>query len=66
MEFGVSSCKLLYREWIKKNNVLPNGTGYYIQYPMINHNGEEYKKECVYNICITESFCYMGGINTTL
>ena len=69
MEFGVSRCKLLYIEWIK-NNVLLNGTGNYIQYPMINHNGKGYgkgyKKVCVYNICVTESLCYMGGINTTL
>ena len=47
MEFGVSRCKLLYRELIK-NNVLPNGIGNYIKYPMISHNGKEYKKECIY------------------
>ena len=36
-----------------------------IQYPMISHNGKEYKKECVYicvciyiYVCITESLCY--------
>ena len=23
-------------------------TGNYIQYPVINHNGKEYEKECVY------------------
>ena len=42
-EFGVSRCKLLYREWIN-NKVLLYSTGNYIQYPMINHNGKEYKK----------------------
>ena len=27
--------------------VLLCSTGNYIQYPVINHNGEEYEKECV-------------------
>ena len=30
-------------EWIN-NKVLLNSTGNYIQYPVINHNGKEYKK----------------------
>ena len=46
-EFGVSRCKLLYIECIN-NKVLPYSTGNYVQYPVINHNGKEYKKECVY------------------
>ena len=46
-EFGVSRCKLLYREWIN-HKVLLYTTGNYIQYPVINHNGKEYKKECTY------------------
>ena len=46
-EFGISRCKLLYIEWIN-NKVLLNSTGNYIQYPVINHNGKEYEKECVY------------------
>ena len=36
-------------------------TGNYIQYTVINYNGKEYEKECVYiyiYICITESLCY--------
>ena len=33
-----SRCKLLYIEWI--NKVLLYSTENYIQYPMINHNGE--------------------------
>ena len=46
-EVGVSRCKLLYTEWI--NKVLLYSTENYIQYPMINHNGKEYKKkECIY------------------
>ena len=45
-EFGVSRYKLLYREWIDK--VLLCSTGNYIQYSLINHNGKEYEKECVY------------------
>ena len=47
-EFGVSRCKLLYREWI--NNKVPlYSTGNYIQSPGINHNGKEYEKEYIYN-----------------
>ena len=47
-EFGVSRCKLLQIECIN-NKILLCGTGNYIQYPVINHNGKEYlKKECVY------------------
>ena len=41
-EFGVSRCKLLYVEWIKK--VLLYSTGNYIQYPVINNNGKENEK----------------------
>ena len=43
-EVGVSKCKLLHIEWIN-NKVLLYSTGSYIQYPEINHNGKEYKKE---------------------
>ena len=46
-EFGVSRCKLLYTEWIN-NQVLLYSTGNYIQYPVINHHGKEYEKECIY------------------
>ena len=42
-EIGVSRCKLLYLEWIN-NKVLLYSAENYIQYPMINHNGKEYKK----------------------
>ena len=40
-EFGVSSCKLLFIEWIN-NKVLLYNTGNFIQYSMINRNGKEY------------------------
>ena len=46
-EFGISRCKLLYIGWIN-SNVLLYSTENYIQYPVINHNGKEYEKECVY------------------
>ena len=46
-EFGISRCKLLYIEWIN-NKVLLYSTENYIQYPVINHNGKEYVKECKY------------------
>ena len=42
-EVGVIRCKLLYIEWVN-NKVLLYNTGNYIQYPMINCNGKEYKK----------------------
>ena len=46
-EFGISRCKQLYLEWIN-NKVLLYSTGNYIQYPVINRNGKEYEKECIY------------------
>ena len=49
-EFGISRCKLLYIGWIN-NKVLLYSTGNYIQYPVINHNGKEYEKDCIY-ICV--------------
>ena len=42
-EFGISRCKLVHIGWIN-NKVLLYSTEDYIQYPMINHNGKEYKK----------------------
>ena len=62
-EFGVRRCKLLHREWIN-NKVLMQSTGKYIQYPVINHNGKEYKKY-VY-MCMTESLCCTAEIGTML
>ena len=39
--------KLLHIEWI--NNKIPlYSTRHYIQYPVINHNGEGYEKESLY------------------
>ena len=46
-EFGISRGKLLYIGWIN-NKVLLYSTGNYIQYPVINYNGKEYEKECIY------------------
>ena len=46
-EFGISRGKILYIGWIK-NNILPNSTENYIQYPAINNTEKE-------DICITES-----------
>ena len=53
-EFGLSRCKLLYIEWIN-SKVLLYSTGNYTQYPVINHNGKDMKKN-VYRY-ITESLC---------
>ena len=44
--FGISRCQLLHMEWIN-NKVLLYSIRNYMQYPMIKHNGKEYKKECV-------------------
>ena len=46
-EFGISRCKLLYTEWIN-NKVLLYSARNSIQYPVINHNGKEYEKACMY------------------
>ena len=62
-DFGISRFKLFYMRWIN-NKVLLYSTGNYIHIPVINHDGQEYKKN-VY-ICITESLCYTAEINTTL
>ena len=42
-EYGVGRCKLLHVERIN-NEVLLYSTGIYSQYPVINHNGKELKK----------------------
>ena len=46
-EFGISRCKLLYTECITNEDLLYS-TGNHIQYPVINHNGKEHEKECIY------------------
>ena len=45
-EFGISICQLLHIG--RTNKFLLYSTGNYIQYPIINHHGKEYKKECTY------------------
>ena len=54
-EAAASRCKLLYIERIK-NKVPLYSTGNYIQYPMINHNGKEYIKQCIY-MCVCVCAC---------
>ena len=63
-EAGVSRRKLVYRGWIN-NKVLLYSTGNYIQYPVTNHNGQEYEKECIYTY-IAKSLCCTAEINITL
>jgi len=41
-EFGISQCKLSHTGW--RNKVLLKSTWNYIQYPVINHSGNEYLK----------------------
>ena len=55
-EFGLSRYKQLYIKWIN-NEILLHSTGNYIQYPMINHNGKEYKN----NVCIYRHIGFPGG-----
>ena len=62
-EFGVSRCKLLHIEWMD-NKVLLYSTGNNIQYPMINHNGKEYKKRMYINIY--QNHCCTAEVNTKL
>ena len=65
-ELRIDMYTLLYIEWIN-NKVLLYSAGNYIQYPVINDNGKEYEKECIYiYICITESLCCTPETNTTL
>ena len=59
----VSRCKLGYIAWMN-NKLLLYSTANHIQYPVINHNGEEYKNN-VYT-GITESLCCTAEISTTL
>ena len=42
-ESGVNRCKLLHLGWID-NKILLHITGNYIQYPVINHEGKNMKK----------------------
>ena len=62
-DFGVGRYKLLHLEWIN-NKVLMYSTGKYIEYPVINHNGKEYKKNVF--MCMTESICCPAETGTTL
>ena len=54
--FGVSGFELLYREWANNKELLYrewvkkyllSSRGNSVQYPVINHSGKEYEKECV-------------------
>ena len=47
VEVGVSKGKLLCIEWIN-SKILLYSTEKHIQCPMINHNGKEYIKKCLY------------------
>ena len=51
-----SRCKLIYIGWIN-NKVLLFNMGNCIQYPVINHKGKEYKKQCLYT-CIRLTMLY--------
>ena len=59
----VSRCRLLHTECV--NKFLLYNTGNYIQYSMINNNGNNILKK---NVCVykTESLCCKEKITTTL
>ena len=53
-ESGISRCKLLYVEWIKKGPSIEN----YIQYLLINLNGKEKMDQVInteVNVCLPSS-----------
>ena len=61
-EAGVSGCKLLSTGWMT-NKVPLYSTGNYSQYPVINHTGKGYERECVHMyIHRTESLCVQPTI----
>ena len=55
-EVGVSRCKLLYVEWIN-NRVLLYSPGNCIQYPGINYNGKNMKKNVCVRVCVCACVC---------
>ena len=59
-EFGVSRYKLFHLEWMS-NEVLLYSTGTSIQLSGINHDGKEYKRECV---CLYVCVCVYIYIHT--
>ena len=61
-ELGISRYKLLCIEWIT-NKILLCSTEKCIYYPMMNHSGKEYEKECMF--IKTESFDCTTEINIT-
>ena len=61
-EFGINRRKLLYLKWIN-NKVLPHSTGNYIQYPVMNYDGNEYEKEYIY---MYTRITFTAKINVTL
>ena len=65
----VTHVTLREKSWIQNSviivTILLHSTGNYIQYPVINHNGKEFKKKNVY-MCITESLCCTSETNTKL
>ena len=59
---------ILYR--MDKQQVLLYGTGNYIQYPVINHNERNMKKDMCVRVCIymyiKRNHCCIAEINTIL
>ena len=47
LELYLMQTVILCRDWVNNKNLL-SIIGNYIQCPVINHNGKEYEKECVY------------------
>ena len=53
------SCKYKVR---CNNKVLLYSTGNYIQYPILNHNGKEYEKECIVVLMVKNPPANAGDI----
>ena len=50
---------------INDSHILCSTGNYYIQYPVISHNGKESENKYMC-VCVTESLCCTAEINTTL
>ena len=57
MEEGFGPSKLIKRQIEINNKVLLYGTGNYIQYPVINHNGKNMKKNIYTHIYVKLNHC---------
>ena len=60
MEFGVSGCKILHREWTSNKAPLYS-TGNYVQYPRTSTMEKNIYMYVYLCVCITASLCYTAA-----